>query len=49
MRNIKRGSDKYKGKIPLNFFNGGRVGHFATKCPYEKMEDSDDEDNNDKE
>jgi hypothetical protein len=46
MKNIKRGSKKHKGKLPFTCFNYGRVGHFATKCPYAKREDSDDEENN---
>lgn len=32
--NLKRGFGKYKGKLPLKYFNYGKVGHFATKCPY---------------
>lgn len=34
VRKLKRGSKKYKGKLPLKCFNYGKVGHFATKCPY---------------
>jgi hypothetical protein len=49
VRKIKRGSVKYKDKPPFKCFNCGRVGHFVSKFPYEKMEDSDDEDNNVKE
>ena len=48
MRKIKRESSKYKGKLPLNFFNYGRVGFFFAKFPYGKREDNDDEENNDK-
>ena len=36
MRKIKRGSGKYKGKLPFKCFNCGRVGHFSTKFPYTK-------------
>jgi len=46
VRNIKRGSRKHKGKLPFICFNCNRVGHFVDKFPYEKREDSDDEDNN---
>ncbi|XP_059070607.1 uncharacterized protein LOC131860243 [Cryptomeria japonica] len=43
VRKLKRGSGKYKGKLPLKCFNYGKIGHFASKCPYEKEEGSDDE------
>jgi len=40
---LKGGPDKYKGNIPFKLFNCGRIGHFSSKCPYEKREDIDDE------
>jgi hypothetical protein len=40
---MKRGTGKYKGKIPFKCFDCGKVGHFYSKCPYEKGLDSDDE------
>jgi hypothetical protein len=40
---MKRGPGKYKGNLPFKCFNCSRIGHFATKCPYEEREDSDDE------
>jgi hypothetical protein len=43
MRKLKRGFEKYKGKLPFKCFNCGRVGNFSAKCPYENMEDNDDE------
>jgi hypothetical protein len=43
VRNLKRGTDKYKGKIPLKCFNCGKFGHFASKCPYAGDSDSDEE------
>jgi hypothetical protein len=49
VRNLRKGSRKHRGKLPFICFNTGRVGNFVAKCPYEKREDSDDEDNNVKE
>jgi hypothetical protein len=40
---LKRGTEKYKGKLPLMFFNYGRFGHFSSKCIYAKNIDSDEE------
>ena len=41
VKNHKRGTVKYKGKLPLKCFNYGRIRHFASKCPYPKQDDSD--------
>ena len=43
VRKLKRGTRKYKGKLPLKCFNCGKIGHFSTKCPYAKNIYSDDE------
>jgi hypothetical protein len=40
VRKLKRGSGKYKGKIPFKCFNCGEVGHFVAKCPYAKNRNS---------
>ena len=43
IKKLKKGTGKYKGKIPLICFNCGKIGHFASKCPYPKQEEIDDE------
>jgi len=43
VRNFKKGPGKYKGKFPFKWFNCGKVRHIAAKCPYEKNESSDEE------
>jgi hypothetical protein len=43
VRKLKRGTGKYKGKLPLKCFNCGKIGHFSTKCPYAKNSESDEE------
>ena len=45
VRKLKRGTGKYKGKLPLKCFECGRIGHFASKCPYAKGPNSDDDSN----
>ena len=42
MRKLKRGTGKYKGKLALKRFECGRIGHFASKCPYKGNPNSDD-------
>ena len=44
MKRLKKGSGKYKGKLPFKCFNYGRIGHFANKCPHKgKDQTCDDE------
>jgi hypothetical protein len=38
VRRLKKGSDKYQGKLPFKFFNCGNIGHFASKCPHKKKD-----------
>ena len=37
VKKLDRGLGKYKGKLPFKFFNCGRVGHYAAKCPHKKV------------
>jgi hypothetical protein len=34
VKRLKKGSGKYKGKLPFKCFNCGRIGYFANKCPH---------------
>jgi hypothetical protein len=45
VKNLKRGTGKYKGKLPLKFFNCGRIGNFSSKCPSNKHFDGEEESN----
>jgi hypothetical protein len=48
VRRLKRGTDKYKGMLPLNCFNCDGVGHFANKCPYKKKKGNEEYDSKNK-
>jgi hypothetical protein len=43
IRKLKKGTCKYKGKLSLECFNCGKIGHFSNKCPYSRNLDSDEE------
>eukprot|EP00253_Pinus_taeda_P007556 PITA_07556 len=34
VKNLQRGSERFRGKLPFKYFGCGRVGHYATKCPH---------------
>jgi hypothetical protein len=38
VRRLKKGSGKYKGKLPCKCFNYGKIGHFASKCPHKRKD-----------
>jgi uncharacterized coiled-coil protein SlyX len=44
VRKLKRGTDKYKGMLPLKCFNCGGIGHFSSKCPHKNKESDEEED-----
>ena len=41
-KGLQRGTDKYKGKLPFKCFNCGKIGHFASKCPYKDSDKEND-------
>ena len=41
---MKRGIGKYNSKLPLKYFSCGKIVHFASKFPYAKKSDSDEDD-----
>jgi hypothetical protein len=38
VKRLKKGSCKYKGKLPFKCFNFGKIGHFANKCPHKRKD-----------
>ena len=44
VKRLKKGSGKYKGKLPFKCFNWGKIGHFSNKFPHKgKDQTCDDE------
>ncbi|XP_043702115.1 uncharacterized protein LOC122652439 [Telopea speciosissima] len=44
VRKLLRSTGKYKGKLPLNCFDCGVIGHFASKCPNRRKKFDEEED-----
>jgi hypothetical protein len=38
VRRLKKGSGKYKCKLPFKYFNYGKIGHFSSKCPHKRKD-----------
>ena len=43
VKNLRRGSGTYKGKLPLKCFDCGRIRHFSSKCPFNKHSNGEEE------
>jgi hypothetical protein len=43
IRKLKKGTGKYKGKLPFKCFNYGKIVHIVDKCPYAKNKESGEE------
>ena len=39
VRNIQRGSGRFRGKLPFKCFTCGRVGHYAARCHHKNKND----------
>jgi hypothetical protein len=49
VRRLNKGTnDRYKGKIPLIYFNRDGIGNFANKCPHKKNKRNDEDYSNKK-
>jgi hypothetical protein len=46
VRRLKKGTDKYRGKLPLICFNCDGIGHFSKKCPHKKKKRNEEDDSN---
>jgi hypothetical protein len=44
VRKLQRVTGKYKGMLPLNYFNFGGIGHFVSQCPHTNKESDEEED-----
>ncbi|KAJ8619304.1 hypothetical protein MRB53_027833 [Persea americana] len=41
VRKLRKGTEKFKGKLPFKCFNCGGIGHFAAKCPLANADEDD--------
>jgi hypothetical protein len=48
VRRLKKGIDKYRGKLPLICFNCDGIGNFANKCPHKKNKINEEDDSKSK-
>jgi hypothetical protein len=49
VKRLNKGTkDRYKGKLPLIFFNCDGIGHFSNKCPHKKNKWNDEDYSNNK-
>jgi len=39
VKKLQMGTRRFRGKLPLQFFSFGRVGHYAAKCPHKDNHD----------
>ena len=43
MKKLKRACGRYKGKLPFKCLKCGKIGHFASRFPYNQSKYNDDE------
>jgi hypothetical protein len=46
IRRLKKGTDKYRGKLPLNFCICDFISNFAKNCPHKKNKSNEEDDSN---